>query len=486
MNRTFPARVASIRTVWNSRTDEGPDTPVRMATALLASSPRVAIVTRGLWRADARGWERRGGEMALAHTLRIAATGEVFPDGATGPGPVTPGIGVGVAAVPVVSDAAAEIAGRRPDGVLVVPTADTHRFLAALPLSALPLSESLHETLRALGLRKVRDLTAHSREELEARFGPEGVRAHRLACGDDDRAFRALRPEALPEATLALEPPADGLEPLLFVLRHLLARVCDDLFGIGRAAAGIEIGMTLEEGGFSRATVAPARPTRREGLLHDLCRAALERAVQEEGRLRAPVAGLSIRVTSVTAPDTRQGDLFVAEWRDPMAAAAALSRLRARIGENGVVWPDPREDRRPETRNAWRPVKMEITSGARRAHERGRKPDPGPPGTEVSRAAGEPVAAPVAALPGILRLLPEPLPLRVKTDAGKPVEVAGAGPTRTITAAEGPERLSGDWWKDPYRREYFRVCTGEDELLWLYREVRHTGELRWWLHGWWD
>jgi protein ImuB len=86
----------------------------------------------------------------------------------------------------------------------------------------------------------------------------------------------------------------------------------------------------------------------------------------------------------------------------------------------------------------------------------------------------------------MLRLLPEPLPLRVKTDAGKPVEVAGAGPTRTITAAEGPERLSGDWWKDPYRREYFRVCTGEGELLWLYREIRHTGELRWWLHGWWD
>jgi protein ImuB len=83
-------------------------------------------------------------------------------------------------------------------------------------------------------------------------------------------------------------------------------------------------------------------------------------------------------------------------------------------------------------------------------------------------------------------LLPEPLPLRVKTDAGRLVEVTDAGRTKVVTAAEGPERLSGDWWKDPYRREYFRVCTGEGELLWLYREVRRNGELRWWLHGWWD
>ena len=94
-------------------------------------------------------------------------------------------------------------------------------------------------------------------------------------------------------------------------------------------------------------------------------------------------------------------------------------------------------------------------------------------------------ATPVA-LPGVLRLLPEPVPVQVDTEAGRLLEVRGAGSARAIAAAEGPERLSGDWWKDPYRREYFRVCTVEGELLWLYREVRRSGELRWWLHGWWD
>jgi len=89
-------------------------------------------------------------------------------------------------------------------------------------------------------------------------------------------------------------------------------------------------------------------------------------------------------------------------------------------------------------------------------------------------------------IPGVLRLLPEPAPVEVKTENGRPVELRDAGKTRIVAAAEGPERLSGDWWKDPYRREYFRVCTVDGELLWLYREIRRTGDLRWWLHGWWD
>ena len=446
MSRVFPARVASVRV----DLEDIPPDPMPMATALLAASPRVAVAGPGLWRADARGWERRGGGVALAHALRVAASGT----GASG-------VGIGVADVPVAADAAAEIAVGRAEHVLVIPSGDTQRFLAGLPVSALPLSNTLHETFRALGLRRAGDLTAHSREELEARFGPEGILAHRFACGEDDRVFRSLRSEAPPEAALALEPPAESLEPLLFVLRHLLARVCDDLSGIGRAAARIEIEMTLEGGERSTALVSPARPTRREGLLHDLCRAALERAGLEGGQLPAPVTELVIRVTRSAAPDARQGDLFVTEWRDPMAAAAALSRLRARLGEDGVVWPAPRADRRPETRNAWRPVEMQVVSVG------DRDCDP-------------------AGIPGVLHLLPDPMPVQVKTVDGRPVELRDAVNTRDIATAEGPERLSGDWWKDPYRREYFRACTVDGELLWLYREFRRTGDPRWWLHGWWD
>ena len=85
MSRVFPARVASVRV----DQEDIPHDPMPMATALLAASPRVAVAGPGLWRADARGWERRGGDVALAHALRIAASGA----GASR-------VGIGVADVP--------------------------------------------------------------------------------------------------------------------------------------------------------------------------------------------------------------------------------------------------------------------------------------------------------------------------------------------------------------------------------------------------
>ncbi len=63
------------------------------------------------------------------------------------------------------------------------------------------------------------------------------------------------------------------------------------------------------------------------------------------------------------------------------------------------------------------------------------------------------------AVPAVLRLLPRPLPVRVRSVEGRPAEVWDERGHHEVTAAEGPERLSGEWWKTPYRREYYRVCT---------------------------
>ena len=52
----------------------------------------------------------------------------------------------------------------------------------------------------------------------------------------------------------------------------------------------------------------------------------------------------------------------------------------------------------------------------------------------------------------------------------------------SFTAVHGPERLSGDWWReDAYARDYWR-CTvaGEGDVL-LYRDTTS-----WFLQGWYD
>lgn len=469
MSRLHPGRVATVRVAMAGDGAPGDDERRtigrRLTVALLAGSPRVADVGHGMARVDARGWGRRGGDPALARVLRRAAAEAGFT-----------GIGVGIADVPVASDAAAYLAAEASGestgavvpgrGVRIVEPGGAREFLAPLPLSVLPLSEDLLETFRSLGLRRVADVADRPPEAFEARFGPEGARAHRLARGIDDRVFRAIELPDVPQASLELASPADTLEPLLFVLRHLLARVCADLAAAGRCAARLELELRSERG-VETATAVPARPTRRERLLYDLCRAALERAAGAAGRLTDPVEQLTLRVVRVSAPDARQEDLFTRRWRDPLAAAAALSRLRVRLGERAIVHPGVRADHRPESRSVWTPVEVERPDGGNAASG------------GVSSGASE-------AIPGVLHLLPEPLPIRVRTEDERPAELWGEAGRHLLAAAEGPERLSGDWWKDPYHREYFRVCTQDGGLMWLFREYRPSGELRWWLHGWWD
>ncbi len=99
----------------------------------------------------------------------------------------------------------------------------------------------------------------------------------------------------------------------------------------------------------------------------------------------------------------------------------------------------------------------------------------------------------------------------MRCEDGRPAALLEEGTLREIVAVEGPERLSGEGWERPYRREYFRACTEEGELLWLFRtwrrrpdgggrgrrsaggedgaegdDDRDDPEEVWRLHGWWD
>ncbi len=462
--KAAPSRVATVLT---ERSAE-PPADARLATALLAGSPRVARVGPGACRVDARGWERCGGEMALTRALGKGAAEAGFTVS-----------GIGVGDVAVVADAAAllirKLRGREEgamtlpgmaaaqDGTIIVAPRAGAAFLAPLPLSFLPLPEEMREILRALGFRRIGDLATRDRSELESRFGPAGVRAHRLSRAEDDRAFWPLEVDDLPQASLELDGPADALEPLLFVLRHLLHRICADLLNLGQCATRLSLELRLEGRHTPRrARILPARPTRRENLLYDLCRASLERAVGREGLLDSPVLEVTLRVERVAAPGTRQGDLFTSDWRDPMAAAAALSRLRARLGDDVVAWPHPRAVHRPEARSRWRPVSSVETAEEDRPRS-------------VHPVSGKSV------LDSVLHLLPEPVEVEVRTVEGCLVELRDSSGPHPLIVAEGPERISGEWWKNPYRREYYRACTRAGELLWLFRE-----RLRWWLHGYWD
>ena len=203
-----------------------------VAAAFETLVPRVEVVRPGTCAIPARGASRyHGGDRAL-----VARTTEVV-DAALGPrGRCQIGIADGLFA--------ATLAARR---AVVVAPGGTPELLASMPVSALERPE-LADLLLRLGLRTLGDLAALPAGDVGTRFGPEGVRAHRLASGLDERPLAPRRPP--PELIVAtvLEPPAERVETAAFAAKAL----ADDLHGrldiLGLSCTRIRIEAETEHG----------------------------------------------------------------------------------------------------------------------------------------------------------------------------------------------------------------------------------------------
>jgi protein ImuB len=178
--------------------------------------------------------------------------------------------------------------------------------------------------------------------------------------------------------------------------------------------------------------------------------------------LTTPACGVAVAIVATASTSAHQGDLLTGEWHDHAAVDAAFARLRTELGPQAVVRPVACDEHRPERSGAWVEAGVEQPRG----------------GTGVATAAaGEEVHA---ARTLTLRLLESPEEIDVEWSGGRLCAIWWRGRRLTIERASGPERLSGDWWKDSYHREYWR-CEAEVGELLLFAE-----EGRWCVHGWYD
>jgi protein ImuB len=449
--------------------------------ALLAATPQVtpAAGEPGLWWAGAAGLDRLGGERELVRALaRIARVWH-------------PRARVAIAGSCVTARAASwasiHAPSRAPDPdalAFIVPPHSDAAYLAAAPLALIPMDEELRATLAALGIRTAGAFAALDAEDVERRWGEEGLDAWRLARGEDRRRPVLARVPAPRSVEVELSAPTTTMEPVLFLVRAALDQLIAQLVADGRTAAAIGITLACDAGRGTRITrqVRFPRPLARTAPLFEQCRALLERWM-----LPAPACGVTVTITETAAASGEQGDLLALGWRDPGAVDAAFARLRAELGPGTVVRPTARDEHRPERAGEWEDGAWRDARGA--THVAGNlvasevRPAPLPSscgGTDRSH----PRPAPRAPRPAPLafRLLDPPEPVEIERAEGQLGAVWWRGRRITIERALGPERLSGDWWKDTYARDYWR-CESEagDLLLFLDRM-----EQQWYVHGWYD
>ena len=343
--------------------------------------------------------------------------------------------------------------------ITVIPRGRDAAYIAAAPLSLLPMDDEMRDALRSLGVRTIGDFAQLNAGDVEQRWGDGGLGTWRLAHGEDPRRPVLAHFDEQPHVELELATPASSMEPVLFLVRPGIENLVGRLVSEGRAIAALAVTLTLDD---ARGALPSARahtvtreirlprPLARPAPLFERCRGLLAR-----WPLTAPVTALRLTVVLMSPLTGEQGHLLNTSWRDPGAADAALERVRAEMGAQVVVKPHARDGYAVERSGEWR--EEEIPAVPRSTGTRG-------PSGNVS-----------------LRLLESPERVDVDRDSD-PRRILWRGRSIAVTQAHGPERLSGDWWNDGYSRDYWR-CESDDDSgeLVLYQDAQG-----WWMQGWYD
>ena len=274
--------------------------------------------------------------------------------------PVLPGPArAGVAGT---SFAATVAAAHGPEGgpPVLVPPGDDERFLAPYPARLLTRDPDIRARLARFGLRTIGSVAALPRSAVGARFGDEGARLHARAQGEETERFRPRRaPERL-ALGLLLDPPAEELEAVRFVLRRLAATLADQLAARGRAAGVARLVVTHDLAFAPRGTPPALRleqrlpePTADAEAIERLLLARLETSPPP-----VAVARLELELAMVEPAMGQQLPLFTPQAARDARLAWQLARLAIAFGVDRVRRVELADPDAPlaEARWRWVPV----------------------------------------------------------------------------------------------------------------------------------
>jgi protein ImuB len=357
----------------------------------------------------------------------------------------------------------------------IAPVGRTREAIAGLPMEALRLEAEALSLLRRFGLKQLGDLYGLPRSGLARRFrGEAGLRlVERLdqALGVSSELLIPERPAPVYRAWTQFAEPLIDAEGVGFHLPGLAQALAAELDRDGQGARRLRLtafrvdGLTtVIEAGLSAPAAAPAH------LVRLLRETGLERLDLGFG-----IDALMLAACWAEPIEARQGEMGAERAAVPAEALPGLiDRLQAKLGEGTV--------RRPALRESWIPERSEAWTLA------------GP------TAAAAPAEIDARPRPILMLDPPEPVETLAELPDGVPARFVWRRASRRVVKAEGPERLSREWWREAApssederskisrTRDYYRVEDDQGRRYWLFREGLYNREdidrpPTWWLHG---
>ncbi|MDQ4149490.1 MAG: DNA polymerase Y family protein, partial [Actinomycetota bacterium] len=233
---------------------------------------------------------------------------------------------------------------------VVAPPGEARRFLAPLSVSSLNRPE-LSDLLVRLGIRTLGQFADLPAADVLARFGNDGLRAHRQAEGLDEHVFRPRPHQPALELVEELDPPAQQADVAVFAGKGLADELALRLDAEGLACNKLIIeavtkdGQTLSrtwrlDGGFSSGAILQRVRWQLEGWL--------SRA--EEGTPTGGLTKLTLIPEEVVAGRGVQLSFWGGQTEPGHRAVRGIARIQGLMGPESVVVPELKGGRSPDDR----------------------------------------------------------------------------------------------------------------------------------------
>jgi nucleotidyltransferase/DNA polymerase involved in DNA repair len=371
--------------------------------------------------------------------------------------------------------------GHQAAALAAIPIGILHHVMAIDGVGAELARPADQATFKRWGLNTLGELAALPQADLTSRFGRQALVWQAIARGEDVRPLVPTLEDERFEASLDLEWPIDGLEPLSFVLTRLLEPLSTRLERRDRGTAVLHVILRLvTREPYARRLELPS-PMRDVRTLRTLALLDLE---------SHPPGGAIDRVTVVIDPTPGrilQHTLFTRAHPTPEQLSTLLARLAALMGQDRLGAPAVVDSYRPDA-FAMVPFPTEHDNQRRARGTRDRDDqrrtrgehdrqdhsagsalnvvtaeDHDQRGTRGTRRASDQQNSASSAgsalnvvtvddhvVVSALRRCRQPVPARVAVQEGTPVRVTTdrrGFVGGTVVTCVGPWRSSGNWWE---------------------------------------
>ncbi|MGK6315131.1 Y-family DNA polymerase [Neorhizobium sp. DT-125] len=339
--------------------------------------------------------------------------------------------------------------------------------LEPLPVNALRIDEGTVRALCKLGLKRVGDLMPMPRAPLARRFGTQLLLRLDQALGANEEAISPRRPVASLSAERRLAEPVQAEEHILQLAGQIAISLKPGLETRGVGGRLFELVLFRVDGRVFRIAAGASQPLRDPKRISSLFSERLT-AVHDDLEAGFGFELLRLNVLQHDTFKTTQDD-FTGEGRDEISLTDFIDRASARLGAECLQVAELRQSHVPERGRIFVPA-----MAARSMQGKGEKVLTFAPGADRP-----------------LRLFrhPELIDAFAATvPDGPPQRFRWRRIVHRVVRAEGPERISPEWWVDPEdapERDYFRLESETGRRFWIFREGHYGGKTapNWRVHG---